>query len=149
MAIQLPLTVRSGRPLVLAACALLALLLSSCGKGRKALYPVTGRVLDGDNQPATGALVIFHPVGADDQDPNKPRAYVDDQGSYTLTTYEKDDGAPAGKYVVTVEWRPKKQQPFGPAPEDRLRGRYSNPKTSKLRAEVKEGPTQLEPFVVK
>jgi hypothetical protein len=113
--------------------------LSSCGKGgRKPVYPVRGKVLDRNNKPAAGALIVFHPVNAGPDDLDKPRAYVDDNGAYSLTTYEQGDGAPEGEYVITIEWRPKKKTPYDREPEDMLQGRYSKPKTSKLRARVEK-----------
>jgi hypothetical protein len=129
------------------ACASLALLTCSCGKnGRQEVYPIEGQVFGANDLPAAGALVIFHPVEPLQGDVDKPRGYVDDNGSFTLTTYEKDDGAPAGEYIVTVEWRPKKTNPFEKEKGDRLQGRYSNAKTSPLRATVQKEPTKLKPF---
>jgi hypothetical protein len=109
---------------------------------------VEGQVLDAEDKPAAGALVIFHPVKADDQDLNKPRGYVDDNGRFSLTTYEKDDGAPEGDYIVTIEWRARKTSPFDKEGGDQLAGRYSNPKTSTLRATVDKGSTNLKPIKV-
>jgi hypothetical protein len=104
--------------------------LASCRSGRKAVYPVRGRVLDAAGKPAEGVLVIFHPVGDEDDDPNKPRGYTDAEGYFSLTTYEQGDGAPEGNYAVTVEWRPRKKTPFGAEPADKLAGRYNNPRTT-------------------
>src|SRR5262245_35683473 len=103
-------------PLSAASLALAALCLAGCGRsGRAPVYPVTGQVLlDGSGKPAAGATVIFHPAkGATD---SAPRAVgqADDQGTFTLTTYEKGDGAAAGDYVVTVEWRAAKKTPLDP-----------------------------------
>jgi hypothetical protein len=129
------------------AWAALAVLTSSCGKGgRKEVYPVRGQVFDGNGKPAVNALVIFHPADGDDKDTNKPRATVDEKGAFTLTTYENGDGAPEGEYVVTVEWRPRKKSPFDREGDDVFGGRYSNPKTSTLRARVQKEPTELKPF---
>ena len=128
--------------------AMLALPCASCGKGgRKPVYPVEGKVLVGkDRQPAAGALVIFHPADSSDEDPNKPRAHVGDDGSFTLTTYTQNDGAPAGEYVVTVAWPEPRKTPFDPVGPDRLGGRYGDPKTSKLRVTVEAKPNALEPI---
>jgi hypothetical protein len=138
---------RCRRPLSFLALAGVVLL-SGCGQGgRKPVYPARGQVFDGNNKPAAGALVIFHPVG--DDDPNKPRGYVDDKGNFTLTTYEEGDGAPEGEYVVTVEWRPKKKTPYDPEPPDKLQGRYANRKTSRLRATVeKRQQNEIKPLRV-
>jgi hypothetical protein len=148
MAKLIPFFFRYSRLLLFLACTGLTLAACACGKGQKEVHPVEGQVLDANDQPAAGALVIFHPVKADDPDLNKPRAYVDDKGHFSLTTYEKEDGAAEGDYVVTVEWRPRKKTPFDKAGKDQLEGRYSNPKTSSLRATVDKGPTTLKPFKV-
>src|SRR5262249_11406480 len=125
---------------------LLAVLGSSCTKkdNRKPVYPVQGQVFV-NKQPAVDAFVIFHVLN--DPDPQLTRAYgrVGKDGSFALTTYEAGDGAPAGDHVVTITWRRLNEagDEIGP---DRLRGKYSNPQTSKLRRHVKEGPNTLEPI---
>jgi hypothetical protein len=127
----------------------LLLLVPACGgPSRKPVFPVTGQVFDNHKKPAAGAAVIFHPVNPDAVDQAKPVGHVDDRGNFSLTTYEKDDGAAEGEYVVTIEWRPPKKTPFEPEPPDRLEGRYSNSKTSVLRARIEKQSTTLKPFVV-
>jgi hypothetical protein len=119
------------RALVLAAS--LAVFAISCGNGRKTVYPVTGRVVDADGKPAANAMVVFHPQDATDDAPTaNPVGTVDDSGVFTLTTYEKDDGAPSGKYAVTITWPPARRSPFDTKGSDRLGGRYANPKTSTI-----------------
>ena len=120
-------------------CTIVALLCVACAKsGRKPVYPVHGQVLDGNGRPATGALLVFHPV--DEKDPKvlRPLARVDERGDFALTTYEKNDGAPEGEYIMSIEWRQPPANPFAGKKEgnDRLRGRYSDPKTSPLRFKV-------------
>jgi hypothetical protein len=129
---------------LLTGVAVLALLSDSCGKaGRKPVYPVRGQVMVG-GRPAPQAFVVFHPVGDDDPQATRPYGHAGTDGSFTLTTYDPGDGAPAGDYVVTIVWP-------GPAapnqdPPDRLKGRFLDPKTSPLRATVQKGPTEIEPF---
>lgn len=124
----------------------LSVLLASCSGGRQAVYPVDGKVFDSNDQPATGALVVLHPVNASGDVPTKPVGHVDDKGSFSLTTYANGDGAPEGTYVVTIEWRPAKTNPFQRAGTDRLGGKYSNPKSSPLRVEITKGGNHLKPF---
>jgi hypothetical protein len=130
-------------------CLLLAMIvvLPSCGRNdHQPVYRVRGQVFDPEGNPAVGALVVFHPVNSGDAHATRPLGYVDRQGAFELTTYEQGDGAPAGEYVVTIEWRERSPSPFGPQKEgaDRLRGRYSDPKTSKLRAVVqRRGQNEL------
>jgi hypothetical protein len=126
---------------------LLAVGLASCSggsappAGQKPVFPVRGQVFVGD-KPAVGAFVLFVPVGepADPIDP-RPRAEVQADGSFQLSTYGDNDGAPAGEYVVVVTWTVEDQ--------DRLQGRYADPGRSKLRATVKEGANELQPFRLK
>src|SRR5262245_15325321 len=73
------------------------------GIDRPALAPLTGHV-SFDGQPAAGATVIFHPLEAPADAP-RPTATVGTDGTFTLGTYQPGDGAPAGEYAVTVEWR--------------------------------------------
>jgi hypothetical protein len=129
-----------------------ALLLTSCAKDRrKPVFPVHGQVFGKEHKPAVGALIVFYPVGSDDGDLNKPRGYVEEDGSFALTTYENGDGAPEGEYVATIVWPAAGALPFGPNKQgpDRLKGRYANPKESKLRFTVEKKPDNvLEPIHV-
>jgi hypothetical protein len=75
-------------------------------KGKLPLFPVTGKLLL-DGQPMVGATIIFNPTtafppGAPKQ---RPRAMVDADGTFHVSTYANNDGAPAGEYKVTVSWK--------------------------------------------
>jgi hypothetical protein len=126
------------------------LFLSSCSSGRKPVYPVRGQVFDAHHKPAAGALVVFNPTDQSDNDPNKPRAYVEEDGSFQLTTYEESDGAPAGDYVVTIIWKSKGTSPFDPSRQgpDKLGGRYSKVADSKLRFTIDKRDNVLPPIQV-
>ncbi len=101
------------------------------------MHPVRGKLFVQD-KPAVGAFVLFFPVHepAEAKDP-RPRAEVDADGSFQLSTYDANDGAPAGEYIVTVTWPGQEDQ------EDKLSGRYSDPAKSRLRGTVKEGSNEL------
>jgi len=125
-------------------------LLSSCGEaGRDPVYPVHGQVFDASNGPAVGALVIFHPVDKTGPESLKPLGYVDEKGAFALTTYENGDGAPEGKYAVTIQWRAKRANPFtaNKEGEDRLHGRYSDPKTSNFRFKIERQTDNVLPAI--
>jgi hypothetical protein len=146
----LPGTTRPAWPLP----ALTALLLAGCGGGGPALHPVQGKVLL-NGQPLKGALVTFHPKGADAVTAVRPVGMTGEDGTFTLTTGAKD-GAPAGEYVVTFicpeEVVPKGKPAISTGPpesRDRLQGAYANAATSTFKVEVKAGPNQLEPFPLK
>jgi hypothetical protein len=119
----------------------------SCGNGRKPLFAVKGRVVDGKNQPAVNALVIFHPTDAASLPGILPQGRVDRDGYFTLTTYDKDDGAPAGQYVVTVFWQRPQTSPFDGDGPDILGGRYNDPKKSTISFTVEPTPTNLVPDI--
>jgi hypothetical protein len=137
----------TARPVRLTVAALAALCCSSC-QGGKRFYPVRGTVL-ANGKPAYGVLIALHPE--DDTGPKalRPSATVRPDGSFEMKTYLHaeqvvKDGAQAGKYVVTCVWWPLDRSGYGGENlPDKLKGRYSNPKTSTLRAEVPEGPTEL------
>lgn len=129
---------------------LLAAVLPACrGNREKPVFPVHGKVLV-NNQPAAKALVIFSPL--QDAEPEHwpkgyPRGIVQDDGTFQLTSYRTDDGAPAGDYVATVLWLfPVEGDPE--AEVDKLQGRYADPKASTLRVTVNADTngTKVPPF---
>jgi hypothetical protein len=129
----------------------LALLTTACGgkTGPKEVFPVKGQVLV-DGKPASYATVIFHPVGESGPEVVKPRAQVDGDGKFTLSTYGSNDGAPAGDYSVTVEWwlSPGVGTARGSdqAPINRLPVRYASATSSGLKATIGEGGAELNVF---
>ena len=137
----------TARAVLLTGTALAALCCSSCQGGQR-FYPVRGTVL-ANGKPAYGVLIALHPE--DDTGPKalRPSATVRADGSFEMKTYlhaeqAVKDGAPAGKYVVTCVWWPLDRSGYGAENlPDKLKGHYSSPKTSTLRAEVPERPTEL------
>ncbi len=135
--------------LALCGLALLALGVSSCGKsdGRKPTFAVTGKVLDGA-KPVADATVVFHPVGDADPAAVKPHGKTQADGTFTLTTYDSNDGAPAGAYrVAVVQVLAGKRADDGPA--NRLPPKFGSPDSSGLTATVNAGPTELAPINLK
>jgi hypothetical protein len=121
--------------------------LAGCGDGRVHVHPVQGQVLF-EGKPAPHAHVVLHPVHANDKTP-PPQAKVGADGSFSVGTYQAGDGAPAGEYVVTVQWLlTSAQNPDAPA-SNRLPVRYSQASTSGLRVQVREGENQLPPLELK
>ena len=131
-----------------ALASIIVVFLPGCGNGQKPAIPVQGKLFYKGSEPAGGAMVVFHPIPADPSPTAiKPIGEVQADGSFSLTTYKSDDGAPAGEYAVTVIWLEK---PSGPRlgekrglAKDRLEGRYSDPATPKLKATVNEQPTTI------
>jgi len=139
---------RLPRGLFSGAIALVCLLASSCSFGRLKVYPVRGQVFH-DNTPAEGALVVFHLIDAADPASPKPRGQVGADGGFTLTTYVKGDGAPAGDYVVAIVWYPKDAKPDPKTGEraNLLPEEYAGT-ASPLRAKVHETDNVLPAFVI-
>jgi hypothetical protein len=127
---------------------LVPLLVAGCGRSnRLPTFAVRGQV-SYQGRPATAALVIFHPVAGGEQFADvRPTGRVAADGSFTLTTYQANDGAPAGEYDVTIDWR-EPTAPVEGAPPGRslLPPRYGKPQLSKLHAHIQEGTNELEPF---
>ena len=120
----------------------------SCGnsKDRQTVYPVRGQVFV-QGKPATGALVLFHPVNDPDTQTPRPHGQVDQDGAFVLSTYEARDGAPAGDYVVTIDWRQAIPGRSGGGPS-LLPPVYGTSKQSPLRATVKAESNNLTPFQI-
>jgi hypothetical protein len=124
----------------------LSLLICSCGTDRKPVYSTHGRVVDAAGMPVAGATVIFHPIDVPNDSRHKPASTTDAEGNFVLTTYQENDGAPAGEYAVTLEWRPVRKGPKEPEQPDRLEGKFRDAKTSPFKAVVKPGTNDLPPF---
>jgi hypothetical protein len=110
--------------------------------GESRVYSVRGSVVY-QGKPTPGAVVTFFPVGGG-TGTVLPHAEVEDDGTFQLTTYKLKDGAPAGKYDVSVMWtKPGHGDDGG---EMLIPIQYGNPHTSDLHAEIKEQPNELPPF---
>lgn len=127
---------------------LLAIIIGVAGcAGESSLktYPVRGEIqLDGRQLPE--AMVVFHPLDAELKDIPKPIAYTDPEGVFELA-----DGAPAGKYAITVELRELKADGDvmvrdGP---NLLPELYRDPQTSPLKFTVESGQNDLPIIDVK
>jgi hypothetical protein len=126
--------------------------LSGCGSEpeREAVYPVTGEVFF-KGAPADGAVVWLHPVesiGADASNPaSKPPlcAKVQSDGSFKISTYGVNDGAPVGRYRVSVMWT--NGQGSDGSEKHLLPARLMDPRKSGLPiVEIKAGPNVLPAF---
>ncbi len=145
---------RKNSALFSTAAAILAISITvGCGKhsavGRVPVVPVEGAVVF-DGQPTPGAFVVFHPASSTQRDVPPARATVRDDGTFQLTTYEANDGAPLGDYRVTIEWRPLVGHggdvQAGP---NVIPNRYSRPDTTDLQVRVAEDSRRLPPLQIK
>jgi predicted small lipoprotein YifL len=114
-------------------------MLAGCGKSYPDYYPVTGKVYYRD-QPLTTGVVMFQP-------PSGPPAtgQIQSDGSFTLVTHGRADGAMPGLNQVRITAREMKADAAEMALGKHLiPERYSQFSTSGLTAEVSAGDN--EPF---
>jgi hypothetical protein len=123
--------------------ALTALACGSCGNPNN-LHRVSGTVLY-LGKPASGATVFFQRRDGDPMNEHTIMGIVQEDGSFTLVCGPHGKGAPAGEYDVLIRWKHDVKQPRGLARtgQDRLKGRYADPKRPRLHAVVKAERTNL------
>jgi len=131
---------------------------SGCGSrsetGRLAVHPATG-IVTVAGQPTWGVSVILHPKGGEaSKEEVTPTGTTDEDGKFTLSTYDQDDGAPVGDYSVSLRWMkeaaPSKNGPppgFA-APVDQLKGKYSDPTKTKWSVQIVEGNNVIDTIAV-
>ena len=115
-------------------------LTASCGKKEPPVFEVRGQVLY-EGKPVPHAFVVLHPLEEPPTRAVRPSASTDKDGWFVLSSYHVEDGAPAGDYTVTVEWR-KATIIDGDASAlspNLLPPKYSKPATSGLRISVQPG----------
>jgi hypothetical protein len=71
---------------------------AAAGCGGPRTLPVSGSVRLADGSPVAGATVVFE----SSQLRLSPSGTTDAAGRFTLTAFERDDGAPAGTYAIAV-----------------------------------------------
>ena len=117
--------------------------LSGCSgsDNRPPTFPVSGKLLI-NGQAAAGAKIALHAVSDPQLKGLEPHAIVGTDGSFQLTTFRSNDGAPAGTYTMTVKWPspPKPGQEQGP---DWLQGRYAHPENPARQVEIVAGANDL------
>jgi hypothetical protein len=124
---------------------------AGCGNA-SGLHHVSGKVLY-KGEPATGAMVSFVSKVPTEADLAQAAfGIVQEDGSFTLAG-PLGEGAPAGEYVVLVEWKEGAGKVKGRSPglnaPDRLGKRYLNLKQPLLTAVVEPKTNILPPFEVK
>lgn len=88
---------------------------------RVATFPVHGKLVI-NGAPAPGAMVKFI---AEQHEGRVPTAIVREDGSFSASYYDTEDGAPAGEYKLLVVWM--LPPPEGGLAQDVLGGRYLDP----------------------
>ncbi len=135
--------IRGMRSWKLSCAIVMSFLLTSCQSKGPKLFPVTGQIFFED-QPASGATVVFHLKGGSGDTP-KPGATVQPDGTFTLNTYPHGAGAPEGDYIVIATWLEDGKAEGQPA-RNRLPVRYSDPAQSGLQVTIRPETNKLEPF---
>src|SRR5262245_38760390 len=101
-------------------CIGLVVLVAGCsgGDGRVPVYPVKGKVTAAGEIPE-GALIVLYPARGGGESELRPSAKVRRDGSFSLTTYDAEDGAPQGDYIATVQWNKliKKGKDYAAGPD--------------------------------
>lgn len=135
------------------ALGVLALAFGGCDAGgppQRACHPVQGQLFV-RTQPAVGAIIQFQPQDGsrlDDWTNGFPRATVNADGTFDVSTYGDRDGAPAGEYVLLVEWPTASAAREGDEIThhsiDRLGRRKIDQEELELQIEVRNAPTTLK-----
>ena len=138
-----------------------SLFTGSWGSRHRTTYATEGVVMY-LGKPAVGARNTHFPE-AKSKDRYYPTGKVGPDGSFKLTTYTQDDGAPEGRYKVTIvrgviegdEWaemnqkmsQEEVQRIIKERARDPLLEKYSNPEDSGLTVEITpEAPNRLKTF---
>lgn len=107
------------------------------------LHDVCGNVVFGKAVPV-GARITLIPKDGSWRYDAFPTATVGADGWFRVGTFRKDDGAPAGTYVATVQWFPIATD--GTVGRNVLPPRYASPNTSPLTVSVSAESTILPPL---
>jgi tetratricopeptide (TPR) repeat protein len=111
--------------------------------GRLAVHRAQGKA-EYEGKPMNNATIFLHPINIKDPRFPKPRAVVQEDGNFLLTTYRKDDGAPVGEYKVTVQWFATVKG--SDLPTNVLPPRYAKAETSDLTVRIEKGDNFLPPI---
>jgi hypothetical protein len=150
---------------LLVACAFAMLVpCTGCGNKRLDVNPVRGKVVY-NGQGVPQAIVTLFPIDATDERAKKmrPFAYAGFDGQFEIKTYIDGDGAPPGKYRVSVMVpvgapRGSKDRrvdgptdPSGPKVNvpPAIVTKYANVDTAGIEVEIQDGENNLAPFELK
>ncbi|HEY0985291.1 hypothetical protein [Schlesneria sp. T3-172] len=119
------------------------------GVVRDKVSKVTGTLLI-DGEPESMVAVRLIRVNGPDPEAGTsqvivPSAYTDDEGKFTIGTYEggpNADGAPKGDYAVVFQWG-QINLIGGNYAGDKFKGKYSDPEKSEIKLTVADAPVDL------
>jgi calcineurin-like phosphoesterase family protein len=108
---------------------------------RKPTYPTRGTLFI-DGVAAVGVTVALHAKNGEKWT-RAADARTASDGSFVLSTYTANDGAPAGEFKVTLSRTSGEPGESPKGGKDDLSERYGKPETSPLTVTVKSEPTEL------
>jgi hypothetical protein len=109
----------------------------------KPTHPVGGKV-HFEGTPTPGAQVVFYAPGVDGKKPARVAdAQVEADGTFVLSTYTANDGAPAGDYLVTITWPRPRYDDLGKPGPNQLPEAYAKPDTTSLKVTVQAGNNEF------
>jgi len=128
------------------------LIFGGCGGGKpwESVHTVRG-VVTHKGKPVKDAELAFFPATEEGfPEAVRPWAKTNENGEFTVSTYNNGDGAPAGRYKVTVVHHEIviSKGAMGTKPND-LPKKYANKDTTDLTAIVERGETNLPEFELK
>ena len=71
-----------------------------CGKGKDPTYPLKGRVFFSDGNPVPAGSISFRAI--DRNPPISARGEIQPDGTFTVSTFDRNDGAVAGRHQVAI-----------------------------------------------
>ena len=122
-----------------------------CGKAkpdRVAVHPAAGTITF-KGQPTHGAMVTLHPKSGSGPAENlpTPRANVEKDGTFKVSTFNGGDGAPEGEYVMTISWyKLVKNGGDVVAGPNVIPSKYMKPESSNLTVRIAAGENTLPPI---
>lgn len=132
----------SNRISVFLLCLLSTLPLCGCGGQKYGMVPAVGHITY-KGQPLKFGSVAFHPIKTVQQGvPHRMGlGFIKTDGSYSLSTFKKDDGVMPGEYAVIVICRekPKASDPEDYSPPSIIPERYARSETTPLKITVPDG----------
>lgn len=123
----------------------LMLAASGCGSSNpwETVYPASGKVVF-KGQPVVDAEIALFPEDSGAPETVRPRAKSTGDGGFAVWTYERGDGAPAGRYKATIVHHEVvvSNGAMGVKPNS-LPRKYANPQTTDVVVEIAHGQTEI------
>lgn len=130
---------------------LMGVICGGCGGAKPwdKVYPAQG-VVTHKGKPVKDAELAFFPIDPEVPEQVRPWAKTNENGEFRLSTYDRDDGAPAGSYKVTIVHHEIviSGGSMGTKPND-LPAKYASKETTDLTVEIEPQDTVIPPIDLK